>query len=88
MATSTSDLQSLVACVEPLERQYHWLKSEIVTEKLVLVDADGKARATLCMSEGSPGLDLYDTNGNKRAFLRVSRKDHLSTASMQRQDKA
>jgi hypothetical protein len=72
MQSSTSDLQSLVARVERLETQYHWLKSEVVTEKLVLVDAAGKTRATLRMSEGVPGLILYDTNGSVRAILRVS----------------
>jgi hypothetical protein len=72
MATSTSDLQSLLARVERLERQYHWLKSEVVTEKLVLVDGDGKTRATLRTTEGVPSLILYDTDGNVRAILRVS----------------
>ena len=71
MQSSNSDLQSLAARVERLEKQYHWLKSEVVTEKFVLVDADGKTRATLCTSEGVPGLGLFDTNGNKRAFLRI-----------------
>jgi len=72
MATSTPDLPSLLARVERLERQYHWLKSEVVTEKFALVDADGKTRATLRMSDDVPSLNLYDTYGNVRAILRVS----------------
>src|SRR5215472_4589582 len=72
MQSSTSDFQSLVARVERLEKQYHWLKSEVVTEKFVLVDADGKTRGTLRMSDDVPNLILYDTNGNVRATLRVS----------------
>jgi hypothetical protein len=72
MQSSTSDLHSLAARVERLEKQYDSLKSDIETEKLVLTDSDGGTRATLCMSDGGPGLDLYDTNGKKRAFLRVS----------------
>ena len=72
MTTSTSDFQSLAARVERLENQYHWLKSEVVTERVVLVDADGRTRATLRMSEGVPSLILYDTDGTVRAILRVS----------------
>jgi hypothetical protein len=72
MDTTTPDLQSLVARVESLEKQYRWLKSEVVTEKLVLTDADGKARATLRMFEGGPVLGLYDADENNRVCLRVS----------------
>ncbi len=72
MQSPESSLEGLTNRVERLESQYHWLKSEVVTEKLVLVDADGKTRATLRMSEGVPGLILYDTNGNVCAILRVS----------------
>jgi hypothetical protein len=72
MQSPESSLEGLANRVERLESQYHWLKSEVVTEKLVLVDADGKTRATLRMSEGVPGLIVYDTNGNVCAILRVS----------------
>lgn len=58
--------------MERLEKQYHWLKSEVVTEKLVLVDAEGKTRASLCMPDGVPSLILHDGEGNVRAVLRVS----------------
>jgi hypothetical protein len=58
--------------VERLERQYHRIRSELTTEKVVLVDADGKTRATLRMSEGAPGLILYDNDENVCAILRVS----------------
>jgi len=69
---SSSDLQSLAVRVERLEKQYRLLNSEVVTEKLALVDSDGQTRATLRMSEGVPSLILYDENGNVRAILRVS----------------
>lgn len=72
MDTSVPDSQSLAARVERLEKQYHWLKSEVATEKLVLVDADGKTRASLCMPDGVPSLILHDAEGNVRAILRVS----------------
>src|SRR5258708_386224 len=72
MESSASDFESLVARVERLETEYHWLNSEVVTERLVLVDAGGKTRATLRMSEGVPGLILYDTEGKVCAILRVS----------------
>jgi hypothetical protein len=72
MDTSNSELQSLAARLERLEKQYHWLMSEVVTEKLALVDSDGKTRATLHMTEEVPSLILYDSNGNVRAILRVS----------------
>src|SRR5882672_6791106 len=72
MTTSRSDLESLVARVERLESQYRWFKSEVVTERVVLVDADGKTKATLCLSERGPELDLYDEDGNRRAILGVS----------------
>jgi hypothetical protein len=74
MQNSTSDLQSLVARLERLESQYQWLKSEVVTEKLVLVDAEGKTRATLRMFEGEPMLGLNDAEGTNRVCLRVSAK--------------
>jgi len=72
MDTSAPDFQSLAARVERLEKQYHWLKSEVATEKLVLVDAEGKTRASLCMPAGVPSLVLHDPEGNVRAILRVS----------------
>jgi hypothetical protein len=72
MQSSTSDFQSLVARLEKLEQQYQWLKSEVATEKLDLVDVAGKTRATLRMSAGVPSFILYDTNENVRAVLRVS----------------
>jgi hypothetical protein len=71
MDTAIPDFQSLMARVERLERQYDWFKSEVVTEKLVVVDAAGKTRATLCMYEEGPGLGIYDTDGNRCAVLRV-----------------
>jgi hypothetical protein len=72
MDTSVPDFQSLAARVERLEKQYRWLKFEVVTEKIVLVDADGKTRASLCMPDGVPSLILHDAEGNIRAVLRVS----------------
>jgi hypothetical protein len=65
MQGSTSDLlQSLVARVERLEKQYGWLKSEVVTEKFVLADSDGKTKASLGLaSDGVPTLILFDANG-------------------------
>jgi hypothetical protein len=72
MQSTTSEFESLVARVERLEKQYHWLKSETVTEKLVLVDTEGKTRATLRMSGEAPSLILYDPDGNVCAILRVS----------------
>jgi len=71
MDTSIPNLQSLAARVEMLEKQYRWLKSEVVTESFVLVDGNGKVRAALLMSEGVPRLILRDTNGNDRAVLKV-----------------
>lgn len=70
MDTSTSDLQSLTARVEKLEKQYR-LRSEVVTENLVLTDADGKRRATLCMSADGPMISLFDANGEQRLTLWV-----------------
>jgi hypothetical protein len=67
-----SSLEALANRVERLERQYHRIQSELTTEKVVLVDADGKTRATLRMSEGEPGFILYDNDENVCAILRVS----------------
>ncbi len=72
MQSSNSDLESLAARVESLEKQNRSLKPEVVTEKPVLMDSDGETRATLCMSEGGPGLNLYDANGKERLTLKVS----------------
>ena len=72
MDNSTPDFQSLAARVERLERQYHWLKSEVVTEKLVVVDSDGNAVATLGAVGAETGLTFHDTRGNVRAFIKVS----------------
>jgi hypothetical protein len=71
MQTPEFTLEALANRVEKLERQYHGLKSEVATEKLVLVDADGKTRATLRTSEGVPGLIFYDRDGSVRAILRA-----------------
>lgn len=73
MQSSISDLESLTSRVESLEKQYCSLKSEVVTERLVLMDVDGKTRATLRMSEGGPGLALYDADGKKRLTLTVDK---------------
>lgn len=72
MQTPESSLETLTERVGQLERQYNSLKSEMVTQKLLLVDSDGKTRAALRMSEGVPSLILYDTNMNVRAVLRVN----------------
>lgn len=72
MQTSTPDGESLVARVERLEKQYRWLNSEVVTEKIVLMDSDGKTRATLSVSEGVPALSLYDTKGSIKAAMRLA----------------
>jgi flagellar biosynthesis/type III secretory pathway chaperone len=72
MDTSYSDFQSLADRVERLEEQYRSLKSEVETERLVLMDANGKTRAALRMFEEGPQLALYDTDGNTCASLKVS----------------
>jgi len=72
MDTSHSDLQSLADRVERLEEQYRSLRSEVVTEGLALRDTDGKTRATLCLLEEEPRLDLYDKDLNPCASLKVS----------------
>ena len=71
MHTPEPSLEALANRLGALENQYHSFKSEVLTEKLVLLDAAGKTRATLRMSSGVPSLILYDTNGEVRAILRV-----------------
>jgi hypothetical protein len=68
MQTPESTLEALASRVERLEK----LKSEVVTEKIVLVDACGKTRATLRLTDEVPSLILYDADGNVCAILRVS----------------
>lgn len=46
--------------------------STITATGFVLVDAQGRERATLAMYNGGPRLDLYDENGKARAGLTVT----------------
>jgi hypothetical protein len=80
METSNSNLQTLADRVERLEEQYRSLKSEVVTEKFVLMDDDGKTRATLRMFEGGPVLVLYDTNGKQR--VSVTARENVSAVAL------
>jgi hypothetical protein len=66
-----SELDSLVARVEKLEKQYQWLKSEMATQKLVIADDDGRTRALLHLAEGVPTLVLHDAVGKASMILRV-----------------
>jgi hypothetical protein len=68
----TSDFSALAARVERLEQQYRWLKSEVVTEKFVLADSDGKTKASLGLVEGVPTLIFFDASGKACVVLRVS----------------
>jgi hypothetical protein len=70
----TSDLTALAARVERLEKQYSWLKSELVTQKLVIADKDGKTRASMAVLEGGvPTLVVNDGDGKASVVLRVSK---------------
>jgi hypothetical protein len=71
----TSDLASLAARVERLEKQYSLLKSELVTQKLVIADQDGKTRASVTVLKGDvPTLVLNDVDGKASVVLRVSKE--------------
>jgi hypothetical protein len=80
MQTPESTLEALANRIEELERQYQRLKAEVATEKLILVDATGRTRAALRMSDEVPGgvpelaLVLHDTNGNVCLILTVNAK--------------
>jgi hypothetical protein len=69
MHHSESSLESLAHRLDDLEKEYRLLKSEVFTEKLVLVDGTGKPRATLSTISDRPGLMFYDEAGNTRARL-------------------
>jgi hypothetical protein len=45
--------------------------TSIKGEEFVVVDAEGRTRATLGMELGSPWLNLYDTSHRRRATLLV-----------------
>ena len=52
-----------------MDKQYHLLKSEFVTQKIILVDQAGKPRAALCSVKEEPSLFFYDEAGKARAQL-------------------
>jgi hypothetical protein len=69
-----SDLDSLAARVEHLEKQHSHLKSELVTQKVVIADQNGKTRANMSVLEGDvPTLVLNDTDGKACVVLRLSK---------------
>jgi hypothetical protein len=45
----------------------------VQAQKFVVVDAGGKRRAVLTVSESGPGLGLFDENGTVRAVLAISK---------------
>jgi len=65
-------LESVVQRLDDLEKRYHSLKSEVVTEKLVLVDSASEPRAALYTINEEPSLTFYDETGNARAQLVAS----------------
>jgi hypothetical protein len=67
----TSNLDDLTSRVERLEQRYRSLKSEVVTEKLVVADSEGKPKISLTLIEGVPTLILFDANGKASVVLRV-----------------
>jgi hypothetical protein len=71
----TSDLASLTARVERLEKQISRLQSELVTQKLIVADQDGKTRASMTVLEGDvPTLVLNDADGKACVVLRVGKE--------------
>jgi hypothetical protein len=71
----TSELASLAARVERLEKQCSCLKSELVTQKLVITDRDGTTRASMTVLEGDvPTLVLNDRDGKASIVFRVSKE--------------
>lgn len=69
----TSNLDALATRVTTLEEQYQRLKSEVVTKKLIVVDSDGKPKASLGLADnGLPTLILFGADGQMCAVLRVT----------------